>query len=382
VLRISEGEAVFGQRPGQFAFFCSQDGDKVEVTALAHNHSLLILDETKRAGKSDHDRAQAVVNTAVALAEHTEKERLTNPGSARSCCCYFFSTSNYSLDELGEKGEIDIDDAERGRLVDVRLPVGGHGLYEDLHGFTDGGKLTDQLKARSCRFFGTPRHKFAKRLAKQRKQDEGALKRWLNRRRQRCLKKLKVEVNKLLSENPTAKPPLERASGKFATAYAAGALAIKYRVFLLSRTPLLAAILACQLDSLRATLVAKKAPASSLKEKLLAYLRQHRPEFMDLDAARPALDTHKFGSAPGYVATFKEDKWLYLTAHKLDAVIGTGGKATELKKELAAAGLLATSKNRFVVQRRIFSGAKGNKGHCSVYAFKASILDGTIESTP
>ena len=60
---------------------------KVEVTALAHNHSLLILDETKRAGKNDHERAQAVVNTAVGLAEHTEKERLTNPGSARSCCC-------------------------------------------------------------------------------------------------------------------------------------------------------------------------------------------------------------------------------------------------------------------------------------------------------
>ena len=120
---------------------------KVEVTALAHNHSLLILDETKRAGKAHPERAQAVVNTAVGLAEHTEKERLTNPGSARSCCCYFFSTSNYSLDELGEKGGIEIDDAERGRLVDVLLPVGGRGLYEDLHGFADGGKLTDQLKA-------------------------------------------------------------------------------------------------------------------------------------------------------------------------------------------------------------------------------------------
>jgi putative DNA primase/helicase len=126
---------------------------KVEVTALAHNHSLLILDETKRAGKAHPERAQAVVNTAVGLAEHTEKERLTNPGSARSCCCYFFSTSNYSLDELGEKGGIEIDDAERGRLVDVLLPVGGRGLYEDLHGFADGGKLTDQLKAQSCRFF-------------------------------------------------------------------------------------------------------------------------------------------------------------------------------------------------------------------------------------
>jgi hypothetical protein len=48
-----------------------------------------------------------------------------------------------------------------------------------------------------------------------------------------------------------------------------------------------------------------------------------------------------------------------------------------LSKDLAAAGLLEKSKKRFVVQRPIFSGAKGNKGHCSVYAFKASILDAT-----
>jgi putative DNA primase/helicase len=348
---------------------------KVEVTALAHNHSLLILDETKRAGKNDYERAQAVVNMAVGLAEHTERERLTNPGSARSCCCYFFSTSNYSLDELGERGGLEIDDAERGRLVDVVLPVNGHGLYEVLHGFPDGGKLTDELKARSCRFFGTPRHEFARRLAKQRTEDERRLKRWLNRRRQQYLKELQVEANKLLSENPKAKPPLERASGKFATVYAAGALAIRYGVFPVERKQLLTAILACQLDSLRASVTAKKAPAPSPKDKLLGYLRQHRPEFMDLDATRPALGTHKFGLAPGYAATFKGDKWLYLTPNKLDALIGTGQKASDLKKELAAAALLAKSKHRFVVQRPIFSGVKGNKGFCSVFAFKASILD-------
>lgn len=157
------------------------------MTALAHNHSLLILDETKRAGKNDHERAQAVVNTAVGLAEHTEKERLTNPGSARSCCCYFLSTSNYTLNELGEKGNVEIDDAERGRLVDIVLPAGGNGLYEDLRGFADGEKLTDELKARTRRFFGTPRHEFARQLTKQRQRDEQRLKRWLNRRRQEYL---------------------------------------------------------------------------------------------------------------------------------------------------------------------------------------------------
>jgi uncharacterized protein (DUF927 family) len=55
----------------------------VEKTGLAHNHGLLILDETKRAGRDDVERGKVVLSMAVALAEHTEKERLTNPGSAR-----------------------------------------------------------------------------------------------------------------------------------------------------------------------------------------------------------------------------------------------------------------------------------------------------------
>jgi putative DNA primase/helicase len=350
----------------------------VERTALAHNHSLLILDETKRAGRNDRDRAQNVVNMAVGLAEHTEKERLTNPGSARSFCCYFFSTSNHPLNELGEKGDIEIDDAERGRLVDLVLPAGGHGLYEDLHGFADGGKLTDELKTRSCRFFGTPRHEFAQRLAEERKRDRLRLERWLNRRRRAYLKKLQKEVKKLLAENPAAKPPLQRASARFATVYAAGALAAKYGVFPLSRKQLANAILRCQLDSLRANVVTKKAVAPNLKEKLIGYLHQHRTEFMDLDAARPALDNHKFGSVPGYAATFSGEKWLYLTADRLKTLIGTGEKASELKKELAAARLLATTKDRFVVQRPIFGGANGNKGFRSVHAFKASLLDNNV----
>ncbi len=363
-----------GRREKGFAESWNTTEGKVEVTALAHNHSLLILDETKRAGKTDRDRAQNVLSMAVGLAEHTEKERLTNPGAARSCCCYFLSTSNYSLDELCEKGGIEIDDAERGRLVDFPLPINGHGLYEHLHGFASGGKLTDDLKARSCRFFGTPRHEFAKRLVKERHRDKRSLKRWLNRRRQEYLKTLKVE-DKLVQANPTAKPPLQRASGKFATVYAAGALAIKYGVFLVSRKQLLAAIMRCQLDGLRANVVANKISVPSLKDKLIGYLQQHKAEFMDLDAEKPRTESHEFGSAPGYSATFKRDNWLYLTAEQLKGVIGTGEKANDLKKELAAAGLLAATKDRFVVQRPVFSGLKGNKGFRSVHAFKTSILE-------
>ena len=46
-----------------------------------------------------------------------------------------------------------------------------------------------------------------------------------------------------------------------------------------------------------------------------------------------------------------------------------------LKKELVAQKLMARQPNgRYVVQRPIFSGAKGNKGYESVHAFRAKII--------
>jgi hypothetical protein len=90
---------------------------------------------------------------------------------------------------------------------------------------------------------------------------------------------------------------------------------------------------------------------------------------MDLDKRMPRLGKHTFGSVPGYFATFKGKKWLYLTADQLTRMIGRGGRPGKLKKELAQAGMMAsTSNGKFVVQRPIFSGAKGNKGYGSVHA--------------
>ena len=117
-----------GHRERGFAESWNSTSGKVEVTALAHNDALLILDETKRAGKDDRDRAQVVTLVGFGLAEMTEKERLTNQGSARWWRCYFLSTSNFSLGELARRGGVVIDEANRGRMADIPLPNTVHGV--------------------------------------------------------------------------------------------------------------------------------------------------------------------------------------------------------------------------------------------------------------
>jgi hypothetical protein len=94
-----------------------------------------------------------------------------------------------------------------------------------------------------------------------------------------------------------------------------------------------------------------------------------------LDKKMPGRGKHKFGSVAGYFATFKGKKWFYLTSDKLKEIIGSGENADQLKTELAADGLLdRASSGKYLVQRRIFSEANGNKGYRWVHAVRAKIL--------
>jgi putative DNA primase/helicase len=345
---------------------------KIEITALAHNEIVLPLDETKRAGRNDKGRAQAVLDISFGLAENVEKERLTNIGSIRGWRFYFLSTSNYSLAELAQRAGLDIDDAERGRLVDIPNPVGGHGIYEDLHGYENGQKFTDALKVRCRKFCGAAGEEFVRRLVQDRSTDPAGLKQFLEAERIAYLQAIKDQV-----QGQNLKP-LNRASGRFATTFAAGSLGIKYGILPWSRDDLLQAILSCQLDGLRHSQTKNQQADSSvtgLRRKLVRHLADDRGQFRNLDKKMPPLGKHNFGSQPGYSATFKGKKWFYLTTDQLKSIIGSGENADQLKAHLVAEGLLGgTSTGKYLVQRRIFSHAKGNKGYRWVHAFRAKIL--------
>src|ERR1700730_18655820 len=319
------------RRENGFAQSWHTTAGKIEVTALAHNETILPLDETKRAGRTDKERGQAVLDISFGLAENVEKERLTNVGSIRGWRFYFLSTSNYSLTELARRAGIEIDDAERGRLVDIPNPDGGHGIYEELHGFDNGQKLTDALKARCRKFYGAAGEEFVRRLVHDRGRDPAALKGFLKDERNVYLQALKVKTQ---VENLR---PLNRASGRFATTFAAGSLGIKYRILPWSRDDLLQAILTCQLDGLRHSQLTPKrtdTSVSSLRRKLVQSLANNRDQFRNLDKKMPRIGSHEFGSVPGYFAKFNGRKWFYLTADQLKAIIGTSDNADQLKTEL------------------------------------------------
>ena len=347
---------------------------KVEITALAHNETLLILDETKRAGRTDLQRAQAVIDISFNLAEDTERERLNNQHSVRAWRFYFLSTSNYTLRQLARRAHLDVDEAELGRLADIPLPADSHGIYEDLHGYPNGVELTDELKGRCRKFLGTPSREYLRKLAAEK--HPTALKTFL-RKRQTFYVKLcnaKAEAEGLR--------PLNRVAGRFATVYAAGCLAIRYGILPWSRNALSKALLSCQLDGPRRADKDDVNPSiATLRSKLVKYLTDNHGQFMNLDRKRPRLGLDKLDAVLGYRAKIKGRRWYYLTADQVKAIIGGGANAHGLKEELAAEGLLAKTKNGFVVQRRIFKGGKGNKNYAWVHAFKAKFVKGDKPNT-
>jgi putative DNA primase/helicase len=347
--------------------------NKVELSALAHNETLFIPDETKLAGDSDKQRAQNVIQVSFALAENAEKDRMTNTGSLRAWRFYFLSTSNYTLPELARSGGLgELDDAVLGRLADIPCPDGGYGIYEDLHGFSDGAALTDALKVRCRKYFGTPSREFVGRLVAEYASAPEALKTFLRKRRKRYLQLITAEAAKL------GLRLLNRVSDRFATVYAAGCLAIQYGIFLWDRDDLLDAILSCHLDSLRLFERGSPdvlSPAQALRKKLIDYLSDHQSEFLDLSVQRPDLSTHKLGSVPGYVAWYKDKSWFYLTNARLQSIIGNGDDATSLIQDLVVEGLMAKPTRGRVVQRPIFRGGKGNENFGWVHAFRAKIID-------
>jgi putative DNA primase/helicase len=162
--------SVWGcHREGERGFLESWNttANKVEVTALAHNDGLLILDETKKAGATNQEKIETVLEVTIRLAEQVEKTRLIGATADRKWRCYFLSTSNFSLNEMGQKGGREVDDADRGRLVDIPLPKAAHGIFEDLHDFSNGTELSNHLKSKCQAHYGIPIREFLSTLVAQ-----------------------------------------------------------------------------------------------------------------------------------------------------------------------------------------------------------------------
>ena len=147
--------------PGTHLQSWQVSGPGLEAAALAHNHRLLILDEF----------AQIPASQAKALIYHLTNGRGAlrgrSDGSLRPL--RHWQTLVLSAGEAGlalhSGQQAALAAGQLVRVIDLPAEVpGGDGVFEDLHGFSDGGALARALAHASRHFYGTAFPAYLERL--------------------------------------------------------------------------------------------------------------------------------------------------------------------------------------------------------------------------
>ncbi|MCV4097208.1 DUF927 domain-containing protein [Pseudomonas aeruginosa] len=185
----------------------------LESIAAAHSDGLLVLDEI---GMCD---PRIIGETVYMLGNGTGKARANDRGQAgrqvQEWRLLFLSTGEKTLAQHMAEAHKELKAGMEVRLLAVPADAGkGLGLFEMLHGFTDAAALSDALKARVSKCYGTPALAFLSALCEPGKLlGYGAIMR-------RTLERFTAEALPV-----GASGQVQRAAARFGLAAAAGELA-------------------------------------------------------------------------------------------------------------------------------------------------------------
>ncbi len=131
----------------------------LEAIAASHNDTLLILDELAQV---DPREAGEI---AYMLANGQGKQRSARTGSAKqrqSWRLIFLSSGEIGLAQHMAEGGKKAKAGQEVRMVDIEADAGkGLGLFDTLHGYSDGAKLSDAIKSSAAHHHGHAVLKFA-----------------------------------------------------------------------------------------------------------------------------------------------------------------------------------------------------------------------------
>jgi putative DNA primase/helicase len=315
---------------------------KLEEIMAAHSDIGLILDEA--------NLSVSIKESIWRLSEGSGRRRMYEPAPV-SFRGFVLSTSNKPL--VAECHHSDeVDQALISRVLDIPMPSAGHGMFERLNGFENGAAMANAIRSVCSSQYGTAGPTFAERLLDEFRTDENA---WLARVEGWRASYRTRAIKRSHSERMTVS---ERNLDRCATVYAAGRLAARYEIVSWTKHEMLEAILACHLDAERsaregAARIDSLATTISPREKLVAYLKSQRSDFMRLDQRLGALSKAQFEDAIGFCHTFKGKRWLYVTFDRLKRIVGGAKAARQLIVELATEGLADRYDGASTTQRKI-----------------------------
>jgi hypothetical protein len=129
---------------GLFVEGWAQTKNNADDLATAHGGTCLVLDDPRTFAKDTRAGFADFCEAIMRMGEGRRKGRRDAPLALRSRTS-LLSASNDSLDDMARAVGLAIDDALRGRLIDVPLLRGIVGAYERLHGYGDHAGLSAEL---------------------------------------------------------------------------------------------------------------------------------------------------------------------------------------------------------------------------------------------
>jgi hypothetical protein len=353
---------------GAFLETWNQTKHTVEKVAAAHSASLLILDDTRLFERFDRKGFANFREAIMRAGGGRMKRRWDDVGDLIRFRTPVLSISNDSLDKMAGDVGVEIDDALRDRLIDIPLPDGVKGAFEELHGCGDYDTLATELLRLAGENYGVASVEFIERIVEWRERDAAGLIASLKARREAYLTVAKRRVT-------SASRRLARIHHRFATIYAAAALAIEFGILPWDRRTVGKVIIACELahvnfvEGNNASVVAQlrtEDPFEALKD----YVRDHGASFIDLRGALVDPDgDHDHATCAGYVSQGRGGLELLLSEAKLQEVCGGKAGALRAKAQLDAAGWLVRDGARPSTRRTIW--ARGDNKREQVIAIRA-----------
>jgi hypothetical protein len=349
--------------------------NNLERVAAAHHATFLVLDETRLADDSNSKGKLfgPISNAVMHLAEGTVKGRLTDDSASTRSSLSGLGTSNFSLDEMASREGAFADDALRGRLIDVPLPPGIVGAFENLHGYRDHAAFCAELLRIARKNHGVAINKFLYKLTSWRQSHPGRPEEWLKEQRRWF-----ADLARRRIRSPSR--DLARTHEKLATVFAGAELALRYRILPWSREMLVEALLECEqahvayVEQFVASMPAhpmlrgvgaarRNLPLGDPLEPLKAHVCDRSAALVDLRRGLidPASD-HDHDSCDGYLNRRKDGNLEYLFSEaRLLKVCGGKAAVLQVKRQLEVAGMLYTDGNRPSTRRPIWARRKSNR---------------------
>jgi len=149
------------------------------------------------------------------------------------------SASNVSVPQMLKLTRRRVDDFSYiDRLFDIPPPAGGYGFFENLHGFSNLTAFRDRLIELACLHYGLAGRAYVWNIAHALRDNRDEFVAFVKGRReqyQQAVAHLQAPGRRLL-----------RVHGKFATIYAAGCAAIRFKILPFTEADLLEAVMTCE----------------------------------------------------------------------------------------------------------------------------------------